>query len=133
EAEGIREAQVRRAEGERDAAILRAKGQADARLALAEAEAQAIQKIAAALPDGQAAMYLLGLKYLESLPTLTQGKGTTIFLPTEATGVMGALGGLKELLARAGTGAGAEGAVSGGGAPAGTPYQKSRSEVFAAG
>ncbi len=131
EAEGIREAQVHRAEGERDAAILRAKGQAEARLALAEAEAQAIQKIAAALPDGQAAMYLLGLKYLEALPALTQGKGTTIFLPSEATGVMGALGGLKELLARAGVGAGTEGAVSG--ATAGTPARRARSEVFAAG
>ncbi len=131
EAEGIREAQVHRAEGERDAAILRAKGQAEARLALAEAEAQAIQKIAAALPDGQAAMYLLGLKYLEALPALTQGKGTTIFLPSEATGVMGALGGLKELLARAGVGAGTEGAVSG--TTAGTPARRARSEVIAAG
>ena len=43
-------------------------------------------------------MYLLGLKYLEALPLLTQGKGTTIFLPAEASGVMGALGGLRELL-----------------------------------
>jgi hypothetical protein len=31
---------------------------------------------------------------------VTQGKGTTIFLPSEATGVMGALGGMRELLAR---------------------------------
>jgi hypothetical protein len=45
-------------------------------------------------------MYLLGMKYLEALPQLTQGKGTTIFLPAEAAGVMGALGGIKELLVR---------------------------------
>jgi hypothetical protein len=43
-------------------------------------------------------MYLLGLKYLEALPAVTQGKGTTIFLPAEASGVMGALGGMRELL-----------------------------------
>jgi len=43
-------------------------------------------------------MYLLGLKYLEALPQITQGKGSTIFLPAEAAGVMGALGGMKELL-----------------------------------
>lgn len=98
EAEGFREAQIRKAEGEREAAILRAQGQAEARLALAEAEAEALRRVAGALPDGQAAMYLLGQKYLEALPTLTQGRGTTIFLPAEASGVMGALGGLRELL-----------------------------------
>lgn len=98
EAEGQREAQVRKAEGEKEAAILRAEGLAAARLAMAQAEAEAIQRITTALPEGQAAMYLLGLKYLEALPAITQGKGTTIFLPAEATGVMGALGGMRELL-----------------------------------
>jgi regulator of protease activity HflC (stomatin/prohibitin superfamily) len=105
ESEGFREAQVRAAEGEREAAILRAQGQAEARLALAEAEAEAVRRVAGALPDGQAAMYLLGMKYLEALPQLTQGKGSTIFLPAEASGVMGALGGLKELLSAAGSAA----------------------------
>ena len=47
-------------------------------------------------------MYLLGVKYLEALPKITEGSGTTIFLPAEATGVMGAIGGMKELLARRG-------------------------------
>ena len=98
ESEGVREAQIRRAEGEREAAILRAQGQAEARLTTAQAEAEALQRIAASLPEGQAAMYLLGQKYLESLPALAQGKGSTIFLPVEAAGVMGALGGLREML-----------------------------------
>jgi len=101
EAEGVRESQVRRAEGEKDAAVLRAQGLAEARLAMANAEAEAITKIASALPEGQAAMYLLGMKYLEALPTLAQGKNATIFLPAEAAGVMGAIGGLRELVARA--------------------------------
>jgi len=100
EAEGVRESQVLRAEGERDAAVLRAKGLAEARLAMAEAEAVAIHKIGSALPEGQAAMYLLGMKYLEALPTLAQGKNSTIFLPAEAAGVMGAIGGLRELVNR---------------------------------
>src|SRR5687767_3546721 len=118
EAEGLRESQVRRAEGERDAAVLRAQGLAEARLAMAEAEAEAIQRITASLPEGQAAMYLLGLKYLEALPAVTQGKGTTIFLPAEASGVMGALGGMRELLkATAGQG----GAVGGANQAAYTP------------
>ena len=112
ESEGQREAQVRKAEGEKEAAVLRAQGLAEARLAMANAEAEAIERIAGALPDGQAAMYLLGLKYLEALPHVAQGKGATIFLPAEATGVLGALGGMKELLAKAGAAAQGSGSQS---------------------
>jgi regulator of protease activity HflC (stomatin/prohibitin superfamily) len=104
EAEGLRESQVRKAEGEKEAAILRAQGLAEARLAMAEAEAEALRRIAASLPDGQASMYLLGIKYLEALPRLAEGRGSTIFLPSEATGVMGALGGLREMLMSRGGG-----------------------------
>ena len=108
EAEGARESQVRRAEGEREAAVLRAQGQAEARLAMAEAEAEAIRRIAGALPDGQAAQYLLGVKYLDALPQLAQGRGATFFLPSEASGMMSALGGLRAMLAgRAGAPGGA--------------------------
>ena len=103
EAEGIQQSTVAKAQGESEAAVLRAKGQAEARLALATAEAEAIRKISASLPGADAAMYLLGVKYLEQLPTLTQSKGTTVFLPVEASGVMGALGSLRELLAHTGS------------------------------
>jgi regulator of protease activity HflC (stomatin/prohibitin superfamily) len=106
ESEGSRESQIRRAEGEKEAAVLRAQGLAEARLAMAEAEAEAIRRIAASLPAGEASMYLLGLKYLEALPAVTQGAGTTIFLPAEAAGVMGALGGIREILSRSGADAG---------------------------
>jgi regulator of protease activity HflC (stomatin/prohibitin superfamily) len=98
EAEGARESQVRRAEGEKEAAVLRAQGLAEARLAMADAEGEAIRRIGAALPDGQSASYLLGLKYLEALPKLSEGKGTTLFLPSEASGVLSALGGLRQML-----------------------------------
>jgi regulator of protease activity HflC (stomatin/prohibitin superfamily) len=119
ESEGRREAQVRTAEGEREAAILRAQGAAEARLAMADAEATAIARIAAVLPEGQASTYLLGLKYLEALPQLAAGKGSTIFLPAEASGVLGAIGGLRELLAGRG---GVEGASAPAlGRPAGPP------------
>ncbi len=104
EAEGLRESQVRKAEGEKEAAILRAQGLAEARLAMAEAEAEALRRVAASLPEGQASMYLLGIKYLEALPRLAEGRGSTIFLPSEATGVMGALGGLREMLFSRGSG-----------------------------
>jgi regulator of protease activity HflC (stomatin/prohibitin superfamily) len=125
ESEGLREAQVRKAEGEKEAAVLRAQGLAEARLTMAQAEAEAIQRIANSLPDGQAAMYLLGLKYLEALPQVTQGKGSTIFLPAEATGVLGALGGMKELLSKAG------GAQEGGKSSPAPGYQPPRPNVRA--
>src|ERR687885_979660 len=126
EAEGMREAAIRKAEGEREAAVLRAQGLAEARLAMAEAEAEAIRRIANALPEGQAAMYLLGLKYLDALPTLTQGRGTTVFLPTEAAGVMGAIGGVKELLSRSGAAADGVAATR---PPEGSGYQQPRSQI----
>ncbi len=79
--------------------MLRAQGQAEARLAMAEAEARGgAHASRCRSPKDDAAMYLLGLKYLEALPQLAQGKGSTIFLPAEASGVMGALGGLREVL-----------------------------------
>lgn len=137
EAEGVQQSQISRAQGEMEAAVLRAKGQAEARLAMADAEAQAIQRIAAALPQGDAAMYLLGQKYLDALPSLAQGKGSTIFLPSEAAGVMSALGGLRELLVRTGRpGAGADAEPAAPGAPAapaltattGTPFVPPKQE-----
>ncbi|MDX2182735.1 MAG: stomatin-like protein [Gemmatimonadaceae bacterium] len=105
EAEGLRESSILRAQGEQEASALRAEGAARARLAMAEAEAEAIRRIASALPAEQVSTYLLGLKYMEALPTLAQGKGSTIFLPAEASGVLGALGALRKVLdAGAGTG-----------------------------
>ena len=98
EAEGVRESQILRAEAEKQASVLRATGLAEARLKMAEAEAEAIRRIGAALPAEHVGMYLLGQKYIENLPAVVQGKGTTIFLPAEASGVMAALGGLREML-----------------------------------
>lgn len=120
EAEGARESQVRRAEGEKEAAILRAQGQAEARLAMAQAEAEAIQRVAAALPEGEASMYLLGLKYMDALPGIAQGRGTTLFLPSEASGVLGAMGALRSVL-----GATAGGATAGGEAANGASGHRS--------
>jgi regulator of protease activity HflC (stomatin/prohibitin superfamily) len=98
ESEGQRESQIQKAQGEKEASILRAQGLAEARLAMANAEGEAVKLLTASLPPGEAAMYLLGLKYLEALPALAQGKGSTIFLPAEAAGVMGAIGSMRALL-----------------------------------
>lgn len=98
QAEAGKRAAILEAEGVRESAVLRAQGAAEARLAMANAEAEAISKIRASLPEGEAAIYLLGLRYFDALPQLSQGKGSTIFLPADAAGLMGAIGSLRELL-----------------------------------
>jgi regulator of protease activity HflC (stomatin/prohibitin superfamily) len=103
-AEAGKRAAILEAEGVRESAVLRAQGMAEARLAMANAEAEAIQKISGSLAEGEAAVYLLGLRYFEALPQLAQGKGSTIFLPADAAGLMGAVGGIRELLKSAVTG-----------------------------
>jgi regulator of protease activity HflC (stomatin/prohibitin superfamily) len=100
-AEAGKRAAILEAEGVRESAVLRAQGMAEARLAMANAEAEAIQKISGSLAEGEAAVYLLGLRYFEALPQLAQGKGSTIFLPSDAAGLMGAVGGIRELLRNA--------------------------------
>ena len=101
-AEAGKRAAILEAEGVRESAVLRAQGMAEARLAMANAEAEAITKISSSLPQGEAAVYLLGLRYFEALPQLAQGKGSTVFMPADAAGLMGSIGSLRELL-RTGT------------------------------
>ena len=101
EAEGIRESQIKRAEGEREAAILEADGEAQARIRVAEAERNAIQLVQEGLSatGSNPAQYLVAVRYLESLKEMTSGKDNkVVYVPYEATGVLGSLGGIKDLL-----------------------------------
>jgi regulator of protease activity HflC (stomatin/prohibitin superfamily) len=98
-AEGEKQSKIVSAEGEKQSAILSAEGLAEAKLKVASAEAQAIQLITAAIgASGNPTQYLIAQKYLESLNQIAQNADKTVFLPFEASGVMGALGGMKELL-----------------------------------
>lgn len=99
EAEGRKEAAIRAAEGEKAARILEAEGVAEALLTVAQAEAQAIQKVAEALGEkGDPASYLVALKYMDALKVIGSGKkNKLVFLPYEATGVLGSLGSIKEM------------------------------------
>ncbi|MEY2650004.1 MAG: SPFH domain-containing protein [Schleiferiaceae bacterium] len=100
-AEGQRESDIQRAEGQKQSAILEAEGQAQARIRVAEAEAEAIRLVSDAVKAyaGDPVQYLIAQKYLETLNQMTSGNETkTVFLPYEATGVLGSLGGIKELL-----------------------------------
>jgi hypothetical protein len=63
---------------------------------------------------------------------VAQGKGTTIFLPAEATGVLGALGGMRELLGKAGAAAQAAAATREPATPPPGGYQQPRPTARAA-
>lgn len=98
-AEGERDAAIAEAEGQKRATVLEAEGTAEARLKISQAEAEALGLVKGALGEGSAASYLIALKYLESLEKISGGQATKIFLPFEASGILGALGGIREILA----------------------------------
>ena len=101
QAEGVRESQIKRAEGEKQALVLEATGQAEARIKVADAERNAIQLVQEGLANtgSDPAQYLIAIRYLESLKEMTSGKDNkVVYVPYEATGVLGSLGGIKDLL-----------------------------------
>lgn len=97
--EGEKMATINRAEADKQQSILRAEGEAQARIRKAEAEAIAIEKVTEAVGKStNPANYLLAQKYIQMMQELASGnKNKTVFLPYEATNIMGSLGGIREL------------------------------------
>jgi regulator of protease activity HflC (stomatin/prohibitin superfamily) len=99
QAEGQKQSAIVSAEGQKQSAILQAEGQAEARMRVANAEAEAIRLVATSLKEttGDPASYLIALKYLESWKEMSLNAQKVVFLPYESSGIMGSLGGIKEL------------------------------------
>ena len=108
-AERDRRAMILEAEGAKKSAILKAEGQAEAikkvadadkyeKLTVAKGEAEAIETVYNAIHEGNPTNDLIAIKYLEALQKMAEGQATKIFLPYEATGVLGSIGGIAELL-----------------------------------
>ena len=99
QSEGEKMATINRAEAQKQQAILKAEGEAQARIRKAEAEAIAIKKITEAVGDSSnPANYLLAQKYIQMRQQLADGDKTkTVYLPYEATNLLGSIGGIKEL------------------------------------
>ena len=97
--EGDKMAVINTAEAQKQKAILEAEGEATARIRKAEAEAIAIQKVTEAVGQStNPANYLLAQKYIQMLEQLGEGKqAKTVFLPFEASNLLGSLGGIREL------------------------------------
>ena len=97
--EGEKTAIINRADAQKQQAILHAEGEAQARIRKAEAEAKAIELITEAVGKStNPANYLLAQKYIQMMQELAQGDKTkTVYLPYEATNLLGSIGGIKDL------------------------------------
>jgi regulator of protease activity HflC (stomatin/prohibitin superfamily) len=108
DAEGFRQAEILRAEGEKQGAILEAEGRreaafrdAEAREREAQAEAKATTMVSDAIANGdaQAINYFIAQKYVETLGQFANSPNEKlVFMPLEASGVIGALGGMTDML-----------------------------------
>ncbi len=107
EAEGFRQSAILKAEGDKQSAILTAEGEkeaafreAEARERLAEAEAKATMMVSQAIEKGDlnAINYFVATKYVDSLQNIASAPNSKlIFMPLEASGVIGSIGGIAEL------------------------------------
>ncbi|MEX1057071.1 MAG: SPFH domain-containing protein [Natronospirillum sp.] len=120
EAEGYKQAVILKSEGDKQSAILNAEGQRDAAIAEAEGdkraavlnaegEAEAIMNIMKAIEakvddPSKAINYLIAKDYISMLPNLAKD-GDRVFIPVEATNLMGSVGGISELLKAVGVNA----------------------------
>src|SRR5574344_542652 len=99
QSEADQKAAINRAEAAKQQTVLHAEGEAEARIRRAEAEAIAINKITEAVGKStNPASYLLAQKYIQALQDIAAGDKTkTVYLPYEATNLLGSIGGIKEL------------------------------------
>lgn len=100
QSEGEKQSAINRAEAAKQAQILKAEGEAQAKILQANAESQAISKVAEAVTQSNTnpASYLLATKYIATLKEMVSGKDNkTVYLPYEATNLLGSLGGIKEI------------------------------------
>lgn len=104
EAEGLRQAEILKAEGSKQAAILESEGKAEAIKRVADAEKYQIEIVYHAIHEGRPTNDLIAIKYLEALEKVANGQATKVFLPLEASGVMGSIAGVAELLKEKQTG-----------------------------
>jgi len=107
ESEGFKQSEILRAEGEKTAAVLDAEGRkeaafrdAEAREREAQAEAKATQMVSEAISKGdvQAVNYFVAQEYMEALKAIGGAENQkVIFMPLEASSVIGSIGGITEL------------------------------------
>ncbi len=107
-AEREKRADILQAEGQRQAKILAAEGEAEAVRRVAEAQrykleveatgqGNAITTVFNAIRDAQPDDKLIAIQYLETLKVVANGQSTKLILPYEASALLGAVAGVKEI------------------------------------
>ncbi len=107
-AERDKRAAILEAEGLRQARILEAEGQAEAVRRVADAErykleveaqgqSNAITTVFTAIREANPDDRLIAIQYLEALKAVANGQATKLVIPYEASGVLGALSGIREI------------------------------------
>ncbi len=99
ESEGERQSAINRAEGDKRSRVLNAEGEAEARIRVADAEAEAITRIAQSITDMKAdpTQYLIAMRYIDSIKDMAAHGNKVVFMPYEASGVLGSLGAIKDM------------------------------------
>jgi regulator of protease activity HflC (stomatin/prohibitin superfamily) len=98
-AEGEKQAKLLSAEGDRDAQIARAEGDRQSEILRASGNAQAMSTQFKAINDAGVTPQILALKYIEAMQSLGAG-ASKVFIPYEATALLGALGTLGEAVGK---------------------------------
>lgn len=91
-AEGQRQSQILTAEGDKQSAVLRAEGARTAEILRAEGQSRAIDEVFQAVHRNDPDPKLLAYQYLQVLPQLAQGAGSTFWvIPGEVTSALQAV------------------------------------------
>jgi len=102
-AEGEAQAAVKAAEGERQAAILRAQGLREAAILEAQGRAQAIEAVYSAITSANPTPAVVAILQLDTLAKFADSDNTTVVVPYESAGLLGAAQTLRTVLAPAST------------------------------
>jgi len=102
--QGEQQEKINQALGDRGAIIARAEGEARGIEAVARAQATAISNVRDAFGNAHvAAQYLVAMEYLKRFGDMTTKQTDKVFIPYEASGVLSSLGGISDLLKKAGS------------------------------
>jgi regulator of protease activity HflC (stomatin/prohibitin superfamily) len=107
-AERDKRAQILDAEGTRAARILEAEGEAEAVRRIADAErykleaeangqANAITTVYGSIRNANPDQSVIAIQYLDAMKAVANGRASKLFIPYEATAILGALGSIQEL------------------------------------
>lgn len=107
-AERDKRAQILDAEGTRAARILEAEGEAEAVRRIADAErykleaeangrANAITTVYGSIRNANPDQSVIAIQYLDTMKAVANGRSSKLFIPYEATAILGALGSIQEI------------------------------------